>query len=564
MTIVRVRFTPNGVPTPGKASFVARHDEDNRPIVSGRDILSGNAEWEDVPVEGKDIDVRPQDAGWHYVVRVKADGHPQQTTTVLVPPNGPVNFGDLVRYDPKAGMAYEPDPDWWAWVRKVADRKGVPGDDGASAYQVAVRNGYAGTEQEWLNSLEGTPGDEGTDGKTAYQVAVANGFVGTEQEWVDSLAGAPGEDGGDGRSAYQVAVDNGFVGSEAAWLDSLVGPEGPMPTELATSTTDGLMPATDKAALDGATPLPEPEALVIRDSSGRIYIEPPEDPAHPTNRGYVDGEIIGVLQDNQTAEGDWTFSRGVTTEEARAKLGVARDYTTDNGDLFNGTARVEISLRAQQATSQNPPGYSMGTISLIENGENGAQYQGESARMALISNRILFNRRLEVDMGGSGRATLRAGTAPGEQYARMSLHNASYPRLDLSGVDHSGTYKDTVLVDRGTLVVVPVPGSTTTQMWDNRDSSDIRQQLHVSQFGAGHQTIRAFHDGVVGGQVSFQPSDGSLRLRGANGGVHLNSKVTATEDIELSAGKNVIAYSPNGTRYRITVSNTGALSAEAA
>lgn len=119
MTTVRVRFTPNGTPTPGQISFVARHDEDNRPIVSGRDILDGNPEWEIVPVEGADVEVRPNDPGWHYVVRVKPDGHPQKTGTFTIPPNGPINFGDLVRYDPKAGMAYEPDPDWWAHLVAV-------------------------------------------------------------------------------------------------------------------------------------------------------------------------------------------------------------------------------------------------------------------------------------------------------------------------------------------------------------------------------------------------------------------------------------------------------------
>lgn len=35
----------------------------------------------------------------------------------------------------------------------------------------------------------------GTDGESAYEVAVANGFVGTEEEWLESLVGPPGADG---------------------------------------------------------------------------------------------------------------------------------------------------------------------------------------------------------------------------------------------------------------------------------------------------------------------------------------------------------------------------------
>lgn len=33
---------------------------------------------------------------------------------------------------------------------------------------------------------------KGIDGKSAYQIAVINGFIGTEQDWLDSLVGPPG------------------------------------------------------------------------------------------------------------------------------------------------------------------------------------------------------------------------------------------------------------------------------------------------------------------------------------------------------------------------------------
>lgn len=53
---------------------------------------------------------------------------------------------------------------------------------GESAYEIAVRNGFTGTEQEWLESLK-------EKGKSAYEIAVENGFKGTEQEWLESLRG---------------------------------------------------------------------------------------------------------------------------------------------------------------------------------------------------------------------------------------------------------------------------------------------------------------------------------------------------------------------------------------
>ncbi len=84
---------------------------------------------------------------------------------------------------------------------------GQDGADGASAYEIAVGNGFSGTEAEWLESLigedgadgtNGTNGVDGSDGDSAYQVAVNNGFTGTEAEWLVSLQGADGADGVDG------------------------------------------------------------------------------------------------------------------------------------------------------------------------------------------------------------------------------------------------------------------------------------------------------------------------------------------------------------------------------
>lgn len=41
---------------------------------------------------------------------------------------------------------------------------GIPGKDGLSAYEIALRHGFAGTEQQWLDSLKGEPGIPGDKG----------------------------------------------------------------------------------------------------------------------------------------------------------------------------------------------------------------------------------------------------------------------------------------------------------------------------------------------------------------------------------------------------------------
>lgn len=43
---------------------------------------------------------------------------------------------------------------------------GASGNDGKSAYEVAVDNGFEGSEQEWLESLKGPRGEQGPRGET--------------------------------------------------------------------------------------------------------------------------------------------------------------------------------------------------------------------------------------------------------------------------------------------------------------------------------------------------------------------------------------------------------------
>jgi hypothetical protein len=113
--------------------------------------------------------------------------------------------------------------------------QGEPGLDGDSGYQVALDNGFVGTEQDWLDSLVGPQGPQGVPGDTGPQGEIGPaGPIGPQGDTGDTgpqgpigLTGPAGADGADGDSAYQVAVAEGFVGTEVEWLASLVGPEGP-------------------------------------------------------------------------------------------------------------------------------------------------------------------------------------------------------------------------------------------------------------------------------------------------------------------------------------------------
>ena len=74
------------------------------------------------------------------------------------------------------------------------------GDDGLSAYQVAVENGYVGTENEWLVSLKGEKGDQGIQGIQGIQGEKGNqGIQGIQGEKGDTgaqgIQGIPGIQG---------------------------------------------------------------------------------------------------------------------------------------------------------------------------------------------------------------------------------------------------------------------------------------------------------------------------------------------------------------------------------
>lgn len=115
--------------------------------------------------------------------------------------------------------------------------KTLIGAPGLSAYELAKADGYEGSLTEWLASLKGEKGD---DGDSAYKVAVRNGYVGDEQAWLASLHGA------DGADAYEVAKAGGYRGSRAEWVASLKGEKGDSAYASYLATTTDSAPMTEK------------------------------------------------------------------------------------------------------------------------------------------------------------------------------------------------------------------------------------------------------------------------------------------------------------------------------
>ena len=183
-------------------------------------------------------------------------------------------------------------------VRGINGKDGLDGSDGFSAYQIAVQNGFVGSNEDWLNSLKGEAAAKGEDGGDGWTPVIATesfeggsylkivdwvggtgdkpdtiGYVSTSGV-VDSIAtasnlrgeqgaqgiqgeqgeqgiqgeqGLGGEKGEQGFSAYDIAVLEGFVGTEEEYLVSLNPSEvSKDPNNIISKKIDGMFaPKTD-------------------------------------------------------------------------------------------------------------------------------------------------------------------------------------------------------------------------------------------------------------------------------------------------------------------------------
>ncbi len=125
-----------------------------------------------------------------------------------------------------AGEAYlvgdNDNPDLYIWLTedaewfnngKIAGVKGDKGDTGDDGYSPSASVSKSGdtvtitiqdkSGQTTATVRDGQNGSDGTDGKSAYEIAVDEGFVGTESEWLASLVGEKGADGEKGEQGIQ-------------------------------------------------------------------------------------------------------------------------------------------------------------------------------------------------------------------------------------------------------------------------------------------------------------------------------------------------------------------------
>ena len=116
----------------------------------------------------------------------------------------------------------------------------LKGKDGLNSYQIAVKHGYTGTEEQFakdiipksnyerakeLQGFDGTEEDylqslHGAPGKDLYQAAVERGYKGSFDDFLEKQKGAPGSPG---KSNYELAKEDGFTGTLTEYLASKKG-----------------------------------------------------------------------------------------------------------------------------------------------------------------------------------------------------------------------------------------------------------------------------------------------------------------------------------------------------
>lgn len=75
---------------------------------------------------------------------------------------------------------------------------GPQGEQGYSAYEIAVQNGYQGTEEEWLESLHGQDGADGEDSTVPGPPGPAGKDGEPGKDGAPGPQGEPGKDGAPG------------------------------------------------------------------------------------------------------------------------------------------------------------------------------------------------------------------------------------------------------------------------------------------------------------------------------------------------------------------------------
>ena len=225
------------------------------------------------------------------------------------------------------------------------------GQNGKSAYEIAVENGFEGTEQEWLESLKGEPGEPGTSGSDGQNGAAGQDGVGVKDAEINDkgelvitltngqvlnlgvVVGADGEQGPEG--------PQGKPGEDGE--DGEQGPEGPQ-GEPGEDGEDGVQGPAGPQGPQGEPGEDGEDGVGIDDITYRYEYDAEEDCFYTV--------IVFELSDGSTKEvkvpsaaaGAGVSYSAATTEEAMALYNGGAESIELTADNYTAASKDELEV----------------------------------------------------------------------------------------------------------------------------------------------------------------------------------------------------------------------------
>lgn len=225
------------------------------------------------------------------------------------------------------------------------------GQNGKSAYEIAVENGFEGTEQEWLESLKGEPGEPGTSGSDGQNGAAGQDGVGVKDAEINDkgelvitltngqvlnlgvVVGADGEQGPEGPQGKP--GEDGEEGEQ--------GPEGPQ-GEPGENGEDGVQGPAGPQGPQGEPGEDGEDGVGIDDITYRYEYDAEEDCFYTV--------IVFELSDGSTKEvkvpsaaaGAGVSYSAATTEEAMALYNGGAESIELTADNYTAASKDELEV----------------------------------------------------------------------------------------------------------------------------------------------------------------------------------------------------------------------------
>ena len=225
-------------------------------------------------------------------------------------------------------------------------------------------------DDSWLAIGGGLDGSDGEDGLSAYEVAVANGFSGTQQQWLDSLVGADGADGTNGT--------NGIDGSDGA--DSTV----PVPKgDTGDQGPSGVISVTSPITNSGTST----EANIGIDLSA-YYTSSQVDSAIAAVVDAAPGTLNTLNELAAAINDDESYAATMTTALGNKQDKISGVSDTEIGYLDGVTSAIQTQIDGKQSIvsgiSDTEIGYLDGVTSSIQTQINTKASTGKAIAMAIV------------------------------------------------------------------------------------------------------------------------------------------------------------------------------------